>query len=306
MPNTDEVISVTREKSLTISRPSKRDALRNLRVFTNREEFRAEVINNSFRLQVPDFDGGTSSSAEPVAVRAEAESVDFSTSLKSVEVFALVEIPEHGNTVFTTRSTERTVRRDSNSVQVASVTNVVGAEFAVGKIPDFNEAVPANRDNVGVGSVGREADAGNPLSVSLVLDGVFALSQSVPETDGFVARTRNNLTVVSREGNRQDVVSVTNETTGSNTSVQVPQTESVIPRTRKSELTVRGDNNVRNEVVVTLETTFGDTIVGLVSGEAPVDERFVTRSRQDHVWGFSRGGDLGDPTSVSFKSAAES
>lgn len=36
-------------------------------------------------------------------------------------------------------------------------------------------------------------------------DGVFALSESVPQLDGLVSRARHDLTIVGREGNAEHV-----------------------------------------------------------------------------------------------------
>lgn len=44
----------------------------------------------------PDLDAGPGGCAEPVAVGAEAEGVDDVPSIQRVEVFALVEVPQHG------------------------------------------------------------------------------------------------------------------------------------------------------------------------------------------------------------------
>jgi hypothetical protein len=54
--------------------------------------------------------------------------------------------------------------------------------------------------------VGREADAGNPVAVTVFLDGVLALGQGVPQLDGLVAGSRDDLTVVSGEGDGENVL----------------------------------------------------------------------------------------------------
>lgn len=45
-----------------------------------------------------------------------------------------------------------------------------------------------------------------PSVLSLYLNGVLALGQSVPQLDGLVPAARNNLTIISREGNTQDIL----------------------------------------------------------------------------------------------------
>ena len=63
----------------------------------------------------------------------------------------------------------------------------------------LNKFVPASADNDRILRIGAEAHARNPLGVALVCDGKFAVSQSVPELDCAVTRSRDDLTVVGRE-----------------------------------------------------------------------------------------------------------
>lgn len=50
--------------------------------------------------------------------------------LERVEVFGLIEIPEHGGAILTTRSAEGSIRGDGDGVDVASVADVVGLDAA--------------------------------------------------------------------------------------------------------------------------------------------------------------------------------
>jgi hypothetical protein len=54
--------------------------------------------------------------------------------------------------------------------------------------------------------------------VALIRDGVFAVTESVPQLNGAVAGSRDDLTVVGGEGNGENIVGVANETTGGGTS----------------------------------------------------------------------------------------
>lgn len=44
----------------------------------------------------PDLDAGAGGGAEPVAVWAEAEGVDRISSIQSVQMLSLVQVPQHG------------------------------------------------------------------------------------------------------------------------------------------------------------------------------------------------------------------
>ena len=71
---------------------------------------------------------------------------------------------------------------------------------------DLDDLVPASRDDDGVGDVGAEANAGDPLGVAVLLDVVLALAEGVPELDGLIARSRNDLSVVGRESNAKNIL----------------------------------------------------------------------------------------------------
>lgn len=64
------------------------------------------------------------------------------------------------------------------------------SQLAVGEIPDLDGAVPGGGDDGRLEIARTEADAADPVRVSLAAvagDGVLALPESVPELDGAVA-----------------------------------------------------------------------------------------------------------------------
>lgn len=113
---------------------------------------------------------------------------------------------------------------------------------ATKKNTHLDELVPASRDDDGVLGVGGEADARDPLGVALVGDGVLAVTEGVPELDGSVARTRDDLTVVGGERDGKDVVGVADEAAGGDTGGELPQAESLVPGRGESVGAVRGDD----------------------------------------------------------------
>lgn len=106
----------------------------------------------------------------------------------------------------------------------------------------LDELVPASRDDDGVLGVGGEADARDPLGVALVGDGVLAVTEGVPELDGSVARTRDDLAVVCGEGDGEDVVGVADEAAGGDTGGELPEAEGLVPGRGQGVGTVRGDD----------------------------------------------------------------
>jgi hypothetical protein len=189
----------------------------------------SKISNEGLALEIPDLDRRVGGSAEPVSSWGEDKGVDDITSLKRVQVLSFVEVPQSDSTVLATRSAKRTVRRDGNGIDVSRVSSKVGLKLAGLEIPYLDVLVPASRYNGWVLSVWRETDAANPFSVSLIFDGVLALSKSVPELDGSVSRSRDDLSVVSREGNTQNILGVSNKTSGGSTKVQIPETKSTVP-----------------------------------------------------------------------------
>jgi hypothetical protein len=107
---------------------------------------------------------------------------------------------------------------------------------------DLDKLVPTSGNDDGVLGVGAEANARSPLGVALIGDGVLAVTEGVPELDGSVTRTGNNLAVVGREADREDVVGVADESSSGGTSSKLPETQSLVPRGRQSVGTVRRDN----------------------------------------------------------------
>lgn len=106
----------------------------------------------------------------------------------------------------------------------------------------LDELVPTGGDDDGVLGVGREPDTGDPLGVALVGDGVLAVTEGVPQLDGAVAGTGDDLAVVGGEADGQDVVVVADETAGGLAGGELPQAEGLVPGRGQSVGTVGGDN----------------------------------------------------------------
>jgi hypothetical protein len=84
--------------------------------------------------------------------------------------------------------------------------------------------------------------------VSLLGDGELAISKSVPQLDGAIARSGNNLSVVGGEGDGENIVGVSNKSAGGGTSGELPEAESLVPGGGEGISTVRGDDLERVSV----------------------------------------------------------
>jgi hypothetical protein len=93
----------------------------------------------------------------------------------------------------------------------------------------LDNSVPAGGDDKRVGNVRGELHAADPLGVGVgAADGGLALSESVPQLQGAVAGSRDDLSVVGRESDREDILLVTNEALGGGSALQVPESQGAI------------------------------------------------------------------------------
>lgn len=111
--------------------------------------------------------------------------------------------------------------------------------------------------------------------MTVILDIILAFSKGVPKFDSSVTRTRDNLSVVCAEADRQDIGGVANESASGLASVQVPETQGVVPRGGKGELSIGRDDDVRDEVVVAMKNSFWVAIRVLIASKLPNNDGLV-------------------------------
>jgi hypothetical protein len=75
--------------------------------------------------------------------------------------------------------------------------------------------------------------------MSLLGDSELAVTKGVPQLDCSVAGSRDDLSVVGGEGNRQNIVGVANKASGGGTGRKLPEAESLVPGSRQSVGSVR-------------------------------------------------------------------
>lgn len=106
----------------------------------------------------------------------------------------------------------------------------------------LNELVPTSGNNDGVLGVRGEANAGNPLGVALVSDGELAVTEGVPELDGAITRTRDDLAVIGGEGHGENVAVVPNEAAGGVAGGEFPEAKGLVPGCGQSVGTIGGNH----------------------------------------------------------------
>jgi len=63
----------------------------------------------------------------------------------------------------------------------------------------------------------------------LISDREFAIAEGIPQLDSTVTRPRDNLAIISGEGDGEDVVGVADETAGCGAGCEFPETECLVP-----------------------------------------------------------------------------
>jgi len=120
-----DVVGVAGKQRLAVRAPRQGNTLWLAGVFADVGEVGLELVDNGLALEVKDLDARCRRRTEPVPVRREDEGVDDVARLEGVEVLALVEVPEHSDTVLASGRAERPVRGNSDGCDVAGVAKVV-------------------------------------------------------------------------------------------------------------------------------------------------------------------------------------
>lgn len=118
--------------------------------------------------------------------------------------------------------------------------------------PYLDKLIPSSRYNDGVFGIHGESNTGDPLRVSVIGDGYFAVPENIPELDGAISGAADNLAVVWRKGNRQHVIRVADEASRGLASGQFPQSQRLVPGGRHGVLSITRNGAVLDEVVVAL------------------------------------------------------
>lgn len=304
-PSSDNLVGVTSIEDRSVVVPGQRGTFGFGGILLDVEfgVVSVDIGNDDLFLQIPDLESVVSGSAQPVVGGREAQSVDSVGVVQLVQSFVFVEFPQLNGSVSSSRSAQSSVRRNRNRVNVSSVSRQVGFDSAVGQVPDFDLLVPTSRNDGGVGGVGGESDAGDPIRVSVFFHGELAFSQGVPQFDGLVSRSRDNLSVISRESNTQDILGVSDESSSGVSGVQIPESERRIPRSRQSERTIVRDSEVRNVVSMTSHHSLGSSQIEFsfsFGGQIPNNDALISRTSQQNVGVFRVGSNSGDPSVVSF------
>lgn len=143
-------------------------------------------------------------SHEPV--RWEAQGGYDVVMIQSVQVFAVIQVPQHRLAILATTGAQATIRGNRHRVQITTVSGMIDLQLAVGQVPHFNHMVPAGRHNYWVRVIRWEPHARHPIIVTILLNRILAFCKRIPQFDGFIAGTRHNLAVIHGKCNAQHVL----------------------------------------------------------------------------------------------------
>lgn len=220
----------------------------------------------------------------------------------------LLQIPQHGYTIFPARCAQRPVRGNGDSIEISRMLLQISAKLAVGQVPYLDKLIPATGHDERVLGRGREAYAGDPLGMAVIMNGEFTFAKGVPELNGTITGSGHDLTVVSRESDGKDILSVADEATGGVAGAKIPETKGMIPGGGEGKLAVGREDDVRDEMAMTSEGTLGIAVGSLllcIGGELPNDDSFIARGGEDGVGVVDGGGKRGDPAGMTFEVATK-
>jgi hypothetical protein len=181
-------------------------------------------------------------------------------------------------------------------------------------IPNLDGLIPGGGDaESGLASV-VEAHNRNGISVLVLVNGELALRASVPDLDVSVERTSDDLSVISGQGNREDISLVTDELGDGPASGDVPQTDRAVPGGGEGKAGVTSELDLTDEVrVASHHLSWGAplTVLFLLTLwlEAPFDEGAITRSGKEELLPLSidlffTDGEGSNPTAMTFEEAS--
>lgn len=201
--------------------------------------------------KIPNLDAVLGSQNQPVLLGGEENAVDGAVNFSLSEELALNEVPDDSETVFASWSQVRSLGGHVEWVDLRFVANEGVLEGHSLVVPHLDGLVPWSADNDGVLGILVEFNAGNPVSVSILLNSEFALSNGVPDLEVLISSTTGNLSVIGGEGNGKNVSCVANESLNGLSLFQVPESQGSVPWTSQAISAILWEAQITDKVWVT-------------------------------------------------------
>lgn len=200
--------------------------------------------------KVEDLDTVLGTNDEPVESLGEEDAVNGGLAIVGGEPLALDEVPNHDGAVTGSGGEVGGTVDHVEGVDLGLVSSEGVHEGHVQVVPDLDGLIPGGGDaDSGLGGV-VELDAGNGISVLVLVDGVLALGSGVPDLNLLVEASSDDLSIVGGKGNGEDVLGVTDELVDGSAAGDVPESDGAVPGGGEGESGVTGEANLRDEMGV--------------------------------------------------------
>ena len=138
-------------------------------------------------------------------------------------------VPDVDFTVSTTGGDEVGVWCKIEGVDLSFMSNESVHEGHDGVIPDLDGLIPRGGNNNRLLDIVEVSNAGNPVSMWVLVNGEFANSVDVPNLDGFIDGSGGDLSVIWGESNGENVLGVTDKGLVGLGGLEVPESDGSIP-----------------------------------------------------------------------------
>ena len=179
--------------------------------------------------EIVDLDTFFGTNNEPVDLGGEEDDVNWGFSINLFEMSSFDEVPDVDLTVSTTGGDEVGVWCEIKGVDLSFMSNKGVHERHDGVIPDLDGLIPRGGNNNRLLDIVEVSNAGNPVSMWVLVNGEFANSVDVPNLDGFIDGSGGDLSVVWGESNGENVLGVTDKGLVGLGGLEVPESDGSIP-----------------------------------------------------------------------------
>jgi len=221
------------------------------------------------------------------------------------------DVPDHDFTVTRSRGEVVGVLNEIESGDLGGVSLEGEQERHVSVVPNLDGLIPRGSDTDGwlLGLV--ESNAGNGISVSILVNSMFALRSGVPNLDFLVQTSSDDLSVIWGEIDGENISLVTNKLADGSSGSHVPESDGSVPRGGESEARVAGELDLTDEVRVSSQQFLWFSHWGIIFkfsilSEVPLNEGLITRSREEELLHLSvnlflSNSEGGDPATVTLE-----
>jgi len=160
--------------------------------------------------QVEHSDSLVGSNDQPVQLLGEEDNVDWWLAVDLSQVGTSLEVPAHDGSVTGAWGEILGVLDHVDGVDLGLVSRESVQELHVKIVPHLDGLVPWGSHNECWWFLVEELNAGNSISVLVLVDGVFAFTLGVPDLDLVVKTTGDDLSVVLTDADGENILGVTN------------------------------------------------------------------------------------------------